>query len=77
MDIYLIRHTAPLVDKGICYGQTDLDVTDSFEAELEQIRPHIPGDIKKVYSSPLQRCLKLATALFPNQPISTHNDLME
>ena len=77
MDIYLIRHTAPLVDKGICYGQTDLDVTDSFEAELEQIKPHIPGDIKKVYSSPLQRCLKLATALFPNQPISTHNDLME
>ena len=77
MDIYLIRHTTPLVAKGICYGQTDLDVTDSFEAEFEKTKQHVPENIEKVYSSPLQRCLKLANAMFPSQPIVTHNDLME
>lgn len=30
MDIYLIRHTTPAIAKGICYGQTDLDVTANF-----------------------------------------------
>jgi alpha-ribazole phosphatase len=75
--IYLIRHTTPDVAKGICYGQTDLDITESFEQEVASIRPHLPADIQTVYSSPLQRCRKLAEALFPQHPIQLHNDLME
>ena len=33
MKIYLIRHTQPDVEKGICYGSSDLDVAATFEAE--------------------------------------------
>lgn len=77
MELYLIRHTTPAVAKGICYGQTDLDITDSFLAEVEHIRPHLPTQISAVYSSPLQRCYKLAKALFPIHTIQLQPDLME
>jgi alpha-ribazole phosphatase len=76
-DIYLIRHTTPAVAKGICYGQTDLDITDSFAAEAGIIRQHLPGDIGIVYSSPLQRCVRLARHLFPAHLLSLQDDLME
>ncbi len=77
MEIYLIRHTTPNVAKGICYGQTDLDITDSFEEEVASIRPYLPENIATVYSSPLQRCRKLAEALFPQKNIELQKDLME
>lgn len=77
MELYLIRHTTPAVAKGICYGQTDLDVTDTFLSEVENIRPHLPLNISKVYSSPLQRCHKLAKELFPSHAIELDGDLME
>jgi len=76
MFIYLIRHTRPAVAKGICYGQTDLDVVESFHEEAAVIKNCLPGDIQKVYSSPLRRCRLLAEHLFP-QPIHFYDDLME
>lgn len=77
MEIYLIRHTTPKVEKGICYGQADLDITETFLEEVEAIKPHLPTEGLKVYSSPLQRCKKLADALFDGFEIDVHNDLME
>ncbi|HLD54552.1 MAG TPA: alpha-ribazole phosphatase [Sediminibacterium sp.] len=77
MEIYLIRHTTPKVEKGICYGQADLDITETFLEEVEAIKPHLPSDEIKVYSSPLQRCKKLADALFDGLAIDVHDDLME
>jgi alpha-ribazole phosphatase len=77
MEIFLIRHTTPLVEKGTCYGQTDLDVTDSFLLEADIIKTHLSDNIQAIYSSPLQRCKKLAQHLFPHNPINLHNDLME
>lgn len=77
MEIYLIRHTTPDIAKGICYGQTDLDITDTFEQEVMSIKPYLPANIKTIYSSPLQRCRKLAEALFPQHNVQLHNDLME
>ena len=77
MEIYLIRHTTPNIAKGICYGQTDLDITETFEDETAAIIPHLPKHIPSVYSSPLQRCKKLAESLFPNHTIELHKDLME
>jgi alpha-ribazole phosphatase len=77
MEIYLIRHTTPLVDKGTCYGQSDLDVTETFTAEAELIKQYLPQGIAQVYSSPLQRCSRLAQYLFPQHGIVYHNDLME
>ena len=77
MEIYLIRHTTPKVEKGICYGQADLDITETFLEEVEAIKPHLPNGGVKVYSSPLQRCKKLADALFDGMEIDIHDDLME
>lgn len=77
MEIYLIRHTTPKVEKGICYGQADLDITETFLEEVEAIKPHLPKEGVKVYSSPLQRCKKLADALFADFNIDVHEDLME
>lgn len=76
-DIYLIRHTTPAVAKGICYGQTDLDVTESFIAEAEAIREVLPVKFAKVHSSPLQRCSRLASHLFPEQVVILRPELME
>jgi len=65
------------VAKGICYGQTDLDITESFAAEAGIIRQHLPPGIRLVYSSPLQRCVRLARHLFPAHSLSLEDDLME
>lgn len=64
MNIYLIRHTTPKVEQGTCYGQTDLDVEENFEQEVQLISRYIPDFNQiKYYSSPLKRCLKLAEKL--------------
>ena len=77
MALFLIRHTTPAVDKGICYGQTDLDVTASFAAEAAIIRSYLPDNVEQVYTSPLQRCHKLAQYLFPSHSLQYHPELME
>lgn len=77
MELYLIRHTRPLVEKGVCYGQADLDLAASFEEEARQIRMAIPASVQFVYSSPLQRCSRLARYLFPEHTIRHDDRLME
>lgn len=77
MEIYLIRHTTPDIQKGMCYGQYDLNTTGSFEEEVRCIKPHLPASIGKIYSSPLTRCKKLAETLFPQHPIQYDDRLKE
>lgn len=78
MSIYLIRHTTPLIEKGICYGQSDIDVTDSFADEATLIKTVLPpAPLHAVYSSPLMRCHKLASHLFPEHAIALEPALME
>lgn len=77
MEIYLVRHTTPAVAKGVCYGQADLDVTASFYEEAAIIKQFLPADIRTVYSSPLQRCKRLADHLFTAHTIQLHDSLME
>lgn len=55
----MLRHTKPQVKSGTCYGQTDLDVADSFEQEAAQVLTNLP-DIAAIVSSPLKRCRLLA-----------------
>jgi alpha-ribazole phosphatase len=88
--IYLVRHTTPAVEKGICYGQSDLDITDGFPEEAAIIRQCLQDDgaglaagvdtgidTWKIYSSPLQRCRKLAAQLFPDSVILEAGELKE
>ncbi len=60
MEIYLIRHTTPKIGKGICYGQTDLDLDLNYQEEFNKIFKTIPKGNYKIYSSPLKRCATLA-----------------
>ncbi|WP_215223759.1 alpha-ribazole phosphatase [Echinicola shivajiensis] len=78
MEIFLIRHTRPAIEKGICYGQTDLPLASSFEKELTAVRKNIPKNInfQSVFSSPLKRCKELAIGLFGNH-IKEDQRLME
>jgi len=64
MEIYLIRHTTPAVERGICYGFADIDVAPTFETEAARVKGLLPDKPMDVYASPLQRCSKLATYLF-------------
>jgi alpha-ribazole phosphatase len=77
MEIFLIRHTTPSVARGVCYGQADLDITESFYQEATVIQQYLPPDVKAIYSSPLQRCTKLAIHLFKGHAIQLQDDLKE
>ncbi|RBW63124.1 alpha-ribazole phosphatase [Tenacibaculum sp. E3R01] len=65
MEIILIRHTTPDIAKGICYGQSDINIRDSFLEEIKPILKEIPVNNENVtfYSSPLKRCAILAKEL--------------
>ena len=62
MIIYLIRHTSVDVPQGVCYGNTDVPLKLSFMYEAEETAKKLKGlHFDKVYTSPLTRCIRLAT----------------
>lgn len=69
----MLRHTKPQVKSGTCYGQTDLDVADSFEQEAEQVLADLP-DIAAIVSSPLKRCRVLADRIAAHTGLRIHLD---
>jgi len=69
MEIYLVRHTTPDVANGVCYGQADIGLTSSFDAESKKVVQCLPRDIDVVYSSPLSRCLLLARLIAVKQVV--------
>ena len=77
MDIYLIRHTKTDTAKGLCYGQSDVALADSFAEEVQQLQQKLP-ELKggyKVFSSPLTRCLQLAEQF--SETVTTDKRLLE
>ena len=69
MEIYLIRHTTPDVPRGTSYGQTDVFLKSTFPEELEAVRCKLEGLTGLTYySSPLQRCTRLASGLSGSPP---------
>ncbi len=77
MEICLIRHTTPAIEKGICYGQSDLSLASTYAEELLEVKKNVIGAFDRIYSSPLKRCSQLAKDLFPTQEISFDPRLME
>lgn len=61
----MVRHTSVVWDGAvICYGATDIDVRETFEEEARETQKKLQGiKFDRVYSSPLQRALKLALFL--------------
>jgi len=60
MELAVIRHTRLDIDAGLCYGQAELELAGTFETELARLQNRLSPPYGAVYSSPLQRCLRLA-----------------
>ncbi|MBC7570300.1 MAG: histidine phosphatase family protein [Spirosoma sp.] len=63
MDIYLIRHTEVAVGRSVAYGQTDVDLTDTYPEQRDRLQMHLPDEVSAIFSSPLTRCRRLANDL--------------
>jgi alpha-ribazole phosphatase len=62
MEIYLVRHTETICEKGICYGQSDVDLALPTDTVFEAIVSQLPPEAHLI-SSPLKRCVILAKHL--------------
>ncbi len=71
MEVILVRHTRVAVEKGTCYGWSDVPVADTFIEEAsttkKNLKPFEPFDA--VYSSPLTRARKLAAFCGYDNPV--------
>jgi len=68
MEIYLVRHTETVCEKGICYGQSDVGIKEPYDAVFDSIITLLPQEAV-LYSSPLQRCTILAKHIQDNTQI--------
>lgn len=64
MDLVLIRHPAPAIDEGVCYGSADLPLAgdarqaaDALLARAAALDVPLP---RAVWTSPLTRCARVA-----------------
>lgn len=65
MEIYLVRHTETICEKGICYGQSDVNIAEPFNEIFDRIISELPAEAI-VFSSPLKRCSILANHIQRN-----------
>lgn len=70
MEIYLVRHTETVCEKGICYGQSDVGLREPYDTVFESILNQLPQEAV-LYSSPLQRCTILAKYIQKNSKIDS------
>ena len=54
MEIHLIRHPKVAIQSGICYGQSDIKLSDEGLEMIQSIE--IDSDYDVIYTSPLTRC---------------------
>lgn len=74
MEIYLVRHTETICEKGVCYGQSDVSIIEPFDETFSRIIAELPSEAV-IFSSPLKRCVILAKHIQENiQTISYQED---
>lgn len=63
--IYMQRHAQPDISSKICYGVSDVALHADFEAKhLAEVLERIKEvRVERIYSSPLQRCRRLAAEI--------------
>lgn len=92
-NLYLVRHGTPDFKDGIklCIGRTDIDIGEQGILEAKNLREFFKdklrnGEIDKIYSSPLVRCIHTAELIaggnsrensVGNKEIITDDGLME
>ena len=78
MNVYIIRHTSVAVPQGVCYGQTDVELTQSFEEEATEVKKKMGTlNIDSAFASPLTRCKRLAHFCIDNQQIHFDSRIKE
>jgi alpha-ribazole phosphatase len=65
MEVYLVRHTETVCEKGICYGQADVGIIEPYDQVFQGIINQLPQEAL-LYSSPLKRCKILANYILEN-----------
>lgn len=75
MEICVVRHPSVGVSRDICYGQSDVPLSDHVDGEIQQIVAKIPFRGDALFSSPLTRCTRLAEAF--DRAYQTDDRLME
>ena len=60
MELYLIRHPRVTINAGICYGQSDVPLADTFVTDIHGLKLCIPESFDVVMTSPLLRCSTVA-----------------
>ncbi len=85
MLVYLIRHTKPKIEKGICYGFSDIELANSYQREKQILLDKIEIQLQKnkekiteiiIYTSPLKRCQVLANDLKNDLNIKNQNNFV-
>ncbi len=78
MRLWLVRHTPVNLPDGFCYGHSDLELSPEWRSHFASTRAKLPDvarDRAAVYSSPLRRCLDLASTL--SDDVRTDERLVE
>lgn len=77
-EFWFIRHTSVDVPKGTCYGRSDVPLRSTFPQEAETVRQLLDGEsFDEVWSSPLSRCTRLASACGYGSLVQTDDRLLE
>jgi alpha-ribazole phosphatase len=88
LDLYFIRHTSVGVSKAVCYGSSDVSLSENFVYEKQEVWQKFAkaaSNLQKqnvhVYASPLQRCQLLAAfvaqQIDPQLPITLDKRVQE
>jgi alpha-ribazole phosphatase len=73
--IALVRHPAPLIAPGICYGRLDIPLSPDGVAAFAGIVAQLTDfPAEKLWSSPAQRCMALAEAIAPSRGLPRQVD---
>jgi alpha-ribazole phosphatase len=62
MDVYLIRHTRPRIESGLCYGQLEVPLAPTCAEDCAAVAARLPS-VEAVWTSPLARCRTLAETI--------------
>ena len=73
MDLYLIRHTRPQVEAGVCYGRLDVPLPPGGAEERNAVAARMP-QVDAVWTSPLARCRMLADAIGTHTGVTPRED---
>lgn len=78
MLLTFVRHTQPDIGSGVCYGRTDLALSETFADDARKVLEQAP-QVDRIVSSPLQRCRRLADyiGIARGQPVQVDARLLE